>query len=93
LPPCSSPPTDGHREAQREPQKTKIDQDIPNLFFGFPQPETPSAARPQARPSQKPKDTNYYVWMMRPIQFAHPTTSSRQALFTGHKIHYRYATA
>jgi predicted regulator of Ras-like GTPase activity (Roadblock/LC7/MglB family) len=62
------------REAHREPQKIKIDQDIPNLFFGFPGPETPATAATPATgaapaapalPSAavtKPKDTNYYVW-------------------------------
>jgi predicted regulator of Ras-like GTPase activity (Roadblock/LC7/MglB family) len=39
---------DGQRDAHREPQKIKIDQDIPNLFFGFPQPETPTAPAPSA---------------------------------------------
>jgi predicted regulator of Ras-like GTPase activity (Roadblock/LC7/MglB family) len=64
---------EGQRETHREPQKVKIDQDIPNLFFGFPQPETPtapgtSAAAAPAAPTlpnpavAKPKDTNYYVW-------------------------------
>jgi len=51
------------REVHREQQKVKIDGDIPNLFFGFPQPETPAAA-PVAPPAAvaNPKDTNYYVW-------------------------------
>jgi len=41
--------------------KVAIDEDIPNLFFGFPQPDpvgttvaTPAAARPP--------DTNFYIW-------------------------------
>jgi predicted regulator of Ras-like GTPase activity (Roadblock/LC7/MglB family) len=47
------------REAAKSKQKVSIDEEIPNLFFGFPQPEgTPSAAAATARPS----DTNYYVW-------------------------------
>ncbi|HEV2207793.1 MAG TPA: roadblock/LC7 domain-containing protein [Verrucomicrobiae bacterium] len=37
-------------------QRVAVDEDIPNLFFGFPQPE--SATPPVARPS----DTNFYVW-------------------------------
>ena len=47
------------REAAKDKHKVSIDEDIPNLFFGFPQPEgTPSPALATARPS----DTNYYVW-------------------------------
>ena len=47
------------REAAKSKQKVSIDEDIPNLFFGFPQPEgTPSPALATARSS----DTNYYVW-------------------------------
>ncbi|HSU53866.1 MAG TPA: roadblock/LC7 domain-containing protein, partial [Candidatus Dormibacteraeota bacterium] len=47
------------REAAKSKQKVSIDEDIPNLFFGFPQPEgTPSPAVATARSS----DTNYYVW-------------------------------
>jgi predicted regulator of Ras-like GTPase activity (Roadblock/LC7/MglB family) len=44
------------REASKEQQKVKIDGDIPNLFFGFPQPDS------QATAVAKPKDTNYYNW-------------------------------
>jgi predicted regulator of Ras-like GTPase activity (Roadblock/LC7/MglB family) len=40
-------------------QKVSVDEDIPNLFFGHPQPEgTPASAQATARPT----DTNYYVW-------------------------------
>jgi predicted regulator of Ras-like GTPase activity (Roadblock/LC7/MglB family) len=47
------------REAAKSKQKVSIDEDIPNLFFGFPQPEgTPSPATATARST----DTNYYVW-------------------------------
>ena len=47
------------REAAGSKQKVSVDEDIPNLFFGFPQPEgTPSPAGATARAT----DTNYYVW-------------------------------
>ena len=47
------------REAAKSKHKVSIDEDIPNLFFGFPQPEgTPSPAVATARAT----DTNYYVW-------------------------------
>ncbi len=42
-------------------RKVNVDPDIPDLFFGFPKPETP--ARPAvATPANKVPDTNYYVW-------------------------------
>ncbi len=52
------------QEANSGKRKIVVDEDIPNLFFGFPQPE-PANARPAA--VQKPggaktSDTNYYVW-------------------------------
>ncbi|HZR15704.1 MAG TPA: hypothetical protein VFE51_00130 [Verrucomicrobiae bacterium] len=50
---------DRQREAAKSKQKVKVDEEIPNLFFGFPQPEgTPPAAAATARST----DTNYYVW-------------------------------
>jgi predicted regulator of Ras-like GTPase activity (Roadblock/LC7/MglB family) len=50
-------------EANKAQRKISIDDDIPNLFFGFPQPEanpkSPAAAKPG---SAKSTDTNYYIW-------------------------------
>jgi len=46
-------------EASKAKRKVAVDEDIPNLFFGFPQPESGGA---RATPSAKPADTNYYVW-------------------------------
>lgn len=54
-------------------QKVLIDEKIPNLFFGFPQPDAPAAPAPApaaatpaahslAHPVAKPTETNYYVW-------------------------------
>lgn len=40
-------------------QKVAIDEEIPNLFFGFPQPET---GTPVAQATASPADTNFYVW-------------------------------
>lgn len=59
--------------AKFQPQKVAMDESIPNLFFGFPQPESPApvvetAAAPVSAavlapvPVAKPVDTNYYVW-------------------------------
>ena len=53
-------------------QKVSVDESIPNLFFGFPQPESPAtvtAPAPASAPvpatqgaATKPADTNYYTW-------------------------------
>jgi predicted regulator of Ras-like GTPase activity (Roadblock/LC7/MglB family) len=63
------------KNAAKVRQRTEIDENIPNLFFGFPQPERSAAtvatpggiASPGAGPAPgpavaKPVDTNYYVW-------------------------------
>jgi predicted regulator of Ras-like GTPase activity (Roadblock/LC7/MglB family) len=44
--------------------KVTIDDDIPNLFFGFPQPEGGSStvASVATPGSAKPQDTNFYTW-------------------------------
>ncbi len=44
-------------EAAKAQQKVSIDAEIPNLFFGFPQPEPGSAPA-----AVNPNDSNYYVW-------------------------------
>jgi predicted regulator of Ras-like GTPase activity (Roadblock/LC7/MglB family) len=58
------------KEASNNKQKVAVAADIPNLFFGFPQPaqgSVPAApvapAAPAANPAiAKPMDTNFYVW-------------------------------
>jgi predicted regulator of Ras-like GTPase activity (Roadblock/LC7/MglB family) len=47
------------RAAAKAQNKVNVDEDIPNLFFGFPQPETEI---PVAAATARPNDTNYYVW-------------------------------
>ena len=50
---------DRQRAAAKGKPKVSIDEEIPNLFFGFPQPEAnPAIAAATARST----DTNYYVW-------------------------------
>ena len=52
------------QEANATKKKVIVDDDIPNLFFGFPQPESGTAKgpRPGKAGSTKQQDTNYYVW-------------------------------
>ena len=52
------------RDAGKQQQKVSVDAEIPNLFFGFPQPEVGgSAAAPAASSAPAaPVDTNFYVW-------------------------------
>jgi predicted regulator of Ras-like GTPase activity (Roadblock/LC7/MglB family) len=49
------------RETQKPQQQTAVDENIPNLFFGFPQAE-PAGLPTVAQATAKPADTNYYVW-------------------------------
>jgi predicted regulator of Ras-like GTPase activity (Roadblock/LC7/MglB family) len=53
------------QEAQKTSQKVAVDVEIPNLFFGFPQPEDGSSAEVGGNivdAPARPSDTNYYVW-------------------------------
>ncbi len=47
------------KKTAKPQQKVAIDDEIPNLFFGFPQPET---GVPVAQATASPSDTNFYVW-------------------------------
>jgi len=49
------------REANQGQRKLEVDENIPNLFFGFPQAE-PAGVPSVAAATAKPADTNYYVW-------------------------------
>jgi predicted regulator of Ras-like GTPase activity (Roadblock/LC7/MglB family) len=48
------------REEGKGQQQVAIDENIPNLFFGFP--EADPASRAVANATARPADTNYYVW-------------------------------
>jgi len=52
------------RETNKSQQPVAIDENIPNLFFGFPQSEQGNATLESVGDSVpvKSKDTNYYVW-------------------------------
>ncbi len=49
------------QQLSKPQEKVKIDEDIPNLFFGFPQTD-PSAPIKAGAASARPEDTNFYVW-------------------------------
>ncbi len=51
-------------ELNKSKRKVTVDDDIPNLFFGFPQAESGNArvASPAKPASAATQDTNYYVW-------------------------------
>jgi predicted regulator of Ras-like GTPase activity (Roadblock/LC7/MglB family) len=52
------------REASKGKKRIAVDENIPNLFFGFPQPEGGGArvvSNPGTAPAKAP-DTNYYIW-------------------------------
>ena len=50
-------------EAGNGKKKILVDEEIPNLFFGFPQADAGAKAAAAAKPAgAKTQDTNYYVW-------------------------------
>jgi predicted regulator of Ras-like GTPase activity (Roadblock/LC7/MglB family) len=80
------------RNTARHPQeKFSIDEDIPNLFFGFPQAE-PSAGEGPA--TAKPEDTNYYVWedSADTVKIASDRTPAKSGPSAGTKFVSKYAT-
>jgi len=52
------------KEGNKLKRQVVVDQDIPNLFFGFPRTESgPAGVGPVAAPAApKPPDTNFYAW-------------------------------
>src|SRR5439155_9112564 len=52
------------RQANQLRPKVAIDAEIPNLFFGFPQPDPVAGDEATATeaPAGKVEDTNYYIW-------------------------------
>jgi predicted regulator of Ras-like GTPase activity (Roadblock/LC7/MglB family) len=52
------------KEAGKLQKKVVVDDGIPNLFFGFPKPEStsPVAAAAASAPPPKQADTNFYTW-------------------------------
>jgi predicted regulator of Ras-like GTPase activity (Roadblock/LC7/MglB family) len=52
------------KETAKFRKKVSVDDEIPNLFFGFPRPESGSAAvaSPTSTAAAQPVDTNFYIW-------------------------------
>jgi predicted regulator of Ras-like GTPase activity (Roadblock/LC7/MglB family) len=52
------------KETAKLRKKVSVDADIPNLFFGFPQPEagSPLVSSAASSAARRPEETNFYVW-------------------------------
>jgi predicted regulator of Ras-like GTPase activity (Roadblock/LC7/MglB family) len=52
------------KEVAKLRKKVSVDADIPNLFFGFPQPAaaSPTVASTASPAASRPEETNFYVW-------------------------------
>jgi predicted regulator of Ras-like GTPase activity (Roadblock/LC7/MglB family) len=52
------------KEVTKLRKKVSVDADIPNLFFGFPQPAaaSPTVASAASPSASRPEETNFYVW-------------------------------
>jgi predicted regulator of Ras-like GTPase activity (Roadblock/LC7/MglB family) len=74
--------------------KVTIDDDIPNLFFGFPQPETglPAAASVATPASSRPQDTNFYVWNDTDDRARADESDAKRGPTPGTKFVAKYAT-
>lgn len=77
------------REAQKSRAKIDIDENIPNLFFGFPQPESAPGG---AAATAKPADTNYYVWDDRADTVRVAASEVKMGPSVGTKFVSKYAT-
>jgi predicted regulator of Ras-like GTPase activity (Roadblock/LC7/MglB family) len=81
-------------ETAKSQQKVAIDEAIPNLFFGFPQPEPGGATQNgSAAPAvAKPVDTNYYVWDDSADTVRSDETEMKRSATPGTSFVTRYAT-
>jgi predicted regulator of Ras-like GTPase activity (Roadblock/LC7/MglB family) len=77
------------RNAAKGQQKVAVDEEIPNLFFGFPQPEAANAA---AAATARPSDTNYYVWSDTADTVAVHESETKRGPSPGTKFVAKYAT-
>ena len=82
------------REAGKLQKKVVVDADIPNLFFGFPRPESGSAsvASPASPAAPKSVDTNFYVWDETSDRARIPEDEAQRGPSPGTKFVAKYAT-
>jgi predicted regulator of Ras-like GTPase activity (Roadblock/LC7/MglB family) len=81
-------------EANKTKKRVAIDEDIPNLFFGFPQAES-GAIKPTApaqAPTSKPADTNYYIWDDNADRTLCPDDDAKRNPSPGTRFVAKYAT-
>jgi predicted regulator of Ras-like GTPase activity (Roadblock/LC7/MglB family) len=77
------------RAASKAKPQVSVDEEIPNLFFGFPQPEAASPAN--AAPAQS-SQTNYYVWDESHDTVRVSESETRRGPTPGTKFVAKYAT-
>jgi predicted regulator of Ras-like GTPase activity (Roadblock/LC7/MglB family) len=82
------------KETSKLHRKVSVDEDIPNLFFGFPRPEasSPVVASPARSASGKPADTNFYVWDDASEQVQTQAGEAKPGSSPGTKFVAKYAT-
>ena len=82
------------KETAKLHKKVSVDDDIPNLFFGFPRPEasSPVVASAARSTSAKPTDTNFYVWDDTTEQVQSQSVETRLSPSPGTKFVAKYAT-
>jgi len=82
------------KETSKLHRKVSVDEDIPNLFFGFPRPEasSPVVASAARSTSGKPADTNFYVWDDTSEQVQTQAGEAKLASSPGTKFVAKYAT-
>ncbi|MGO8927234.1 MAG: roadblock/LC7 domain-containing protein [Limisphaerales bacterium] len=82
------------KEATKLHRKVAVDDDIPNLFFGFPRPEasSPVVASAASSASAKPSDTNFYVWDDTSEQVRSEAAETKAGPSPGTKFVAKYAT-
>jgi len=82
------------QEANQAKQKVAVSEDIPNLFFGFPQPESDGPLVPASlnHAVTKPVDTNFYVWEETSDTVRIHESEIKQPTSLGTKFVAKYAT-
>jgi predicted regulator of Ras-like GTPase activity (Roadblock/LC7/MglB family) len=89
-----APPFLAKQKEAKLQKKVVVDQEIPNLFFGFPRPQPGSAAGiPVAGPAaSKPAETNFYVWEDASDRTQVPEGQMKGSPSPGTKFVAKYAT-